>query len=137
MTNALTVAATAHRLLAELYAGVSSAHRNRAVKPGEWSLAEHLQHVITAEAHYVGCLNEELPEEPPPIPDDQLPRTLIESGMEHETFLRQLTAERRTHVYVHAEARWTAAKVLRRMTEHVRDHYPAMQTIARQLGTSK
>ena len=135
MTNALTVAAAARGLLAELYKGVSPSHRNRAVKPGEWSLAEHLQHVIKAEEYYVGCLNEHLPEASPPIPDDQLPRILIATGMKHETFLRHLTAVQRAQVYIHDEARWTAAKVLRRMTEHVRDHYPVMQGIACQLTT--
>jgi predicted RNase H-like HicB family nuclease len=137
MANALTVAATARAQLADLYIGVSSADRGQAIKFGEWSLAEHLQHVIEAEEHYVGCLNEHLPETLPPIPMDQLPRTLIESGMKHEMFLRQLTAERRAHVFIHGEARWTSAKVLRRMTEHLRDHYPAMQAVARRLGTSR
>lgn len=44
-------------------------------------------------------------------------------------------AERRAQVYIHGEAEWTAAKVLRRMTEHLRDHYPWMQTIVRQFCT--
>lgn len=55
--------------------------------------------------------------------------------MSYGTFLRGLPAEQRTRVYIHGEAEWTAAKVLRRMTEHLRDHYPWMQAIVRQTTT--
>jgi len=135
MTNALTVAATTRALLAELYNKVPPAQRSCAFKPGEWSLSEHLQHILKADAHYVGCLNDQPPEDLLPVPEAELPMTLIENGMKYETFLRRLTAEKRAHVYIHDEAEWTAAKVLRRMTEHLRDHYPWMQTIARQFCT--
>ena len=53
--------------------------------------------------------------------------------MDDKTFLRELTPEQRTRVYVHREAEWTVTKVLRRMTEHVREHDPWMQAIVRQL----
>ena len=56
MANALTVAAAARALLAELYNEVQPAQKNCAFKPGEWSLTEQLQHIVKAEAHYVGCL---------------------------------------------------------------------------------
>jgi hypothetical protein len=56
--------------------------------------------------------------------------------MIYERFLRGLTPEQRAHVYIHGEARWTAAKTLRRMTEHLRDHYPWMQAIAQQIRAS-
>jgi predicted RNase H-like HicB family nuclease len=135
MANALTVAATARVLLVKLYNEVLPAQRSCAFKPGEWSLTEQLQHILQAEAHYVGCLNDQPPEAMLPLPETELPLKLIENGMSYETFLRGLTAEQRAQVYVHGEAEWTAAKVLRRMTEHLRDHYPWMQTIVRQFCT--
>ena len=134
MANALTVAATARALLAELYNEVLPAQRSCALKPGEWSLTDHLQHILKAEAHYVGCLNDQSPEAMLPVTEIELPIKLIENGMNYETLLRGLTAERRAHVYVHGEAEWTAAKVLRRMTEHLRDHYLGMQAIVRQFS---
>lgn len=137
MTNALTVAATARARLVELYNGVSPTGRKRRIKADEWSLTEHLQHLLEAEAHYVGCLHEQLPEDPSHITEEELPTKFLENGMIYEQFLRGLTLEQRAHVYTHGEAQWTAAKVLRRMTEHLRDHYPWMETIARQLRVSE
>jgi hypothetical protein len=84
-----------------------------------------------------GCLNEQLPEATPPVSEEELPMKFLENGMIYESFLRGLTPEQRAHVYIHGEARWTAAKTLRRMTEHLRDHYPWMQTIAQQFCTSE
>lgn len=136
MTNALTVAATARKLLVELYNAVSPAQRSHRFKPDEWSLTEQLQHILKAEAHYVDCLSDQPPAAMPPVPETELPMKLIENGMKYETFLSGLTAEQRARVYVHGEAEWTAAKTLRRMTEHLRDHYPWMQTIVRQFHTS-
>ncbi len=135
MTNALTVAAIARALLVELYNRVPPAQRSCAFKSGEWSLTEHLQHLLRSEAHYVGCLNDQPPEAIPPVPETELPRKFIENGKNYEIFLRALTAEQRSHVYIHGEAEWTVAKMLRRMTEHLRDHYPWMQTIVRQFCT--
>src|SRR5579872_6573831 len=45
LANALTVAATARALLATLYNEVTPAQRSRALKPGEWSLTDHLEHL--------------------------------------------------------------------------------------------
>lgn len=136
MANALTVAATARVLLANLYNEVNPAQRSCAAKPGEWSLTEHFDHLLKAEAHYVGCLSDQPPETMLPVPEIELPIKLIENGRNYEAFLRGLTPEQRARVYVHGEAEWTAAKVLRRMTEHLRDHYPWMQGIVRQFSAS-
>jgi predicted RNase H-like HicB family nuclease len=136
MANALTVAATARALLAKLYNEVNPAQRSYAVKPGEWSLTDHLDHILKAEAHYVGCLSDQPSETMLPVTETELPIKLIENGRNYETFLRRLTAEQRARVYVHGEAEWTVAKVLRRMTEHLRDHYPWMQDIVHQFSAS-
>lgn len=136
MENALAVAATARAQLAKLYNDILPADRRRAPKLGEWSLAEHLEHILAAEAHYVGCLSDQPPKDMPHVAVAELAAKLMENGRRYETFLRGLTAEERSRVYVHGEAEWTAAKVLRRMTEHLRDHYPWMQAIAAQFRTS-
>lgn len=68
----------------------------------------------------------------PTVAETDLTRKLLENAMDDETFLRELTPEQRTRVYVHREAEWTVAKILRRMTEHMREHDPWMQAIVRQ-----
>jgi predicted RNase H-like HicB family nuclease len=133
---ALNVAATARALLIVLYNEVLPAQRSRALKPDEWSLTEHLRHILKAEAFYIACLSDQPPAAMPAVAEADLTRKLLENAMDYETFLRELTPEQRTRVYIHGEAEWTAAKVLRRMTEHVREHYPWMQAIARQFSTS-
>jgi hypothetical protein len=134
MDNALQVAATARALLAHLYNEVVPAQRSGAARPGEWSLTAHLEHLLKADAHYVGCLSEQDPEALPPVPEEELPLRLIENGRTYETMLRGLTPFQRTHIYLHGEAEWTAAKTLRRMTKHLREHYPWMQAVASQLA---
>jgi hypothetical protein len=54
--------------------------------------------------------------------------------MDDELILRGLTPEVRERVYTHEGEDWTAAKVLRRMTSHLREHYPWMVEIAREVG---
>jgi len=132
--KALRVAATARTMLVQLYNEVAPAQRSCAARPGEWSLTEHLEHIFKAEAHYVGCLSEQLPEALLPVSETELPLKLIENGMTHETLLRGLTSSQRTRIYIHGEAEWTAAKTLRRMTKHLREHYPWMQEVADQLA---
>ena len=133
--NALRVAATTRAMLAHLYNEVELAHRSYAVKPGEWSLTDHLMHILRAEAHYVGCLSDQLPEALQPIPETELALKLIENGRTYETVLRSLSPAQRTRLYIHGEAEWTAAKTLRRMTKHLREHYPWMQKLADQFST--
>jgi hypothetical protein len=107
---------------------------NVVVKPGEWSLTDHLEHLLKADAHYVGCHSEQVPVALLPVPEEELPLRLIENGRTYEAVLRGLTPFQRTRIYSHGEAEWTAAKALRRMTKHLREHYPWMQEIASQLA---
>jgi predicted RNase H-like HicB family nuclease len=133
LEDAITVAATARALIAELYNATPPAQRSQAVKPGEWSLAQHLQHILASDAHYVGCLSDQLPDEVAPVPAAELGDRLIENSRTYETFLRGMNAAQRGRVYIRDGAEWTMAKTLRRMTEHLCDHYPTTQDIARQL----
>ena len=132
--NALQVARVARALLADLYNAVVPARRGRPVKPEEWSLTDHLEHVLRAEAHYVGCLSDQVQEALPPIPEGELAFKLMENGRSYEAVLRGLTPAQRTRLYIHGEAEWTAAKTLRRMTKHLREHYPWMMEIADRLS---
>ena len=58
----------------------------------------------------------------------------MENGNSYEAVLRGLTPEQRSRLYLHGEAEWTAAKTLRRMTKHLREHYPWMVEIADRLS---
>lgn len=131
--HALRVAATARDLLAHLYNKVVPAHRSRAITPGEWSLTDHLEHLLQADAHYVGCLSDQMPEALLPVPETELATTFIEHGRTYEAVLRGLTAVQRSQISLHGEAEWTAAKTLRRMTKHLREHEPWMRELASQL----
>jgi hypothetical protein len=134
LENALQVAAIARAMIAHLYNEVVPAQRSCVTRPGEWSLTDHLEHLLKADAHYVGCLSEQVPEALLPVAEEELPLRLIENGRSYETVLRGLTPSGRTRLYIHGEAEWTAAKTLRRMTKHLREHYAWMQEVASQLA---
>jgi predicted RNase H-like HicB family nuclease len=133
--NALNVAAAARADLLELYDSVPPEQRNRPVSPDSWSLTQHLQHILEAEDSYVSRLMEH----PTAtfgnalLPD--LSMALFDHAMDHEIFLRGLSRADRERVFTHEGEEWTAAKVLRRMSEHLREHYPWMVAIAEKLNT--
>jgi predicted RNase H-like HicB family nuclease/uncharacterized damage-inducible protein DinB len=131
--TALNVAATARAQIIELYEEVPPAKRSAALKPDEWSLTQHLRHILETEARFIACLSDQPPQAMRAVAEADLTMKLFENAMDYETFLRELTPEQRARVYVHGEAEYTAAKVLRRVIEHLREHYPWMQEIARQL----
>lgn len=132
--NVLNVAAAARAALLDLYEGVPQQDLARIPAPGAWSLAQHLQHLLEAEQWYVSRLSEH-PTESPDVPSPaDLPMRFFENAMDHELLLRELTPEQRAGVFVHNGEEWTAAKVLRRMAQHLREHYPWMVAIAKELG---
>jgi hypothetical protein len=133
--NALNVAATARALIIELVAEVPPHLHNQAPTPGNWSLTEHLEHIMECETWYVSRLAEQPASEQPAqtMDADTISMKIFENAMDFEIVLRNLTPEQRTRVFVHEGEEWTAAKVLRRMTGHLREHYPWMQELARQL----
>jgi predicted RNase H-like HicB family nuclease len=132
--HALSVAVTVRTLLIGLYNGVPLGQRGRVLPSEEWSLTDHLRHILEAEAYYIWCISDRPKDPTPHIAEADLPQKLFENAREHETFLHSLTPEQRACVHVHGEAEWTAVKVLRRMTTHLRQHYPWMQAIAHQLS---
>ncbi|GHO84829.1 hypothetical protein [Dictyobacter formicarum] len=133
--NALNVAATARAQLIDIYDAIPLELRSVSPTPGARSLTQQLQHVLKLEAYYIACLSEQPQPAASTIAEADLLRTFVENAMDYEMLLRDLTPEQRAHIYVHGAEEWTAAKVLRRMTLHLREHYPDMQALARQLAT--
>lgn len=132
--NALNVAAVARAALLELYDEVPVKLRDRSPSPGGWSLTQHLQHIFESEGWYISRLTEHPTEAPGNALPPDLAMALFENAMDDELILRGLTPEVRERVYTHEGEDWTAAKVLRRMTSHLREHYPWMVEIAREIG---
>jgi predicted RNase H-like HicB family nuclease len=122
--NSLNVAAVARAALLELYDGVPVELRDRSTSPDGWSLMQHLHHIFEAEAWFISRLTEH----PTATFGNALPpdlsMALFENAMDYELFLRGLSPEDRERVFTHEGEEWTAAKVLRRMTAHLREHYP-------------
>jgi len=134
--NALNVCATARAEIIELYDEVPSTLRDTIQTPESWSLTQHLEHILKAEFWYVSCLSEQ-PETMPPVKMEDISMKLFENAMDNEIFLRELTPEQRARVFIRDRAEWTAAKTLRRMSGHLREHYPWMLQLTRQLREQK
>ena len=137
--NALNVAATARALIIELVAEVPAHLHEQIPASGGWSLTEHLEHLMESETWYVSRLLEHPAEEKPgPALDaDAISMKLFENAMDYELVLRDLTTDQRIQIFKHDGEEWAAAKVLRRMTGHLLEHYPWMQEIVRQLLAQK
>ncbi len=133
--NALDVAAAARAELLELYDSVPHQYRNLSLSPGAWSLTQHLQHIVESEAWYISRLAEQPAATSGSALPSDLSMALFDNAMDHELFLRGLSPAERERIFLHEGEEWTAAKVLRRMTEHLREHYPWMVAIAERLGT--
>jgi predicted RNase H-like HicB family nuclease len=133
--NALNVAAAARAALLELYDDVPPAQRNSPTSLDGWSLTQHLHHILEAEVWYISRLTEHPTETSAYAQQSDLSMTLFENAMDHELILRALSPAERERVFSHEVEEWTAAKVLRRMTGHLREHYPWMVEITEELNT--
>jgi len=137
--NALNVAATARALIIELVTGVPVELREQIPPSGGWSLTGHLRHVMEQETWYVSRVCEQPGEEQPArlMDADAISMKIFENAMDYELLLRELTAEQRSQVYLHQGEEWTAAKVLRRMAGHLREHARWMEETVRQLSAAR
>ena len=131
--KALNVAAAARAALLELYEQVSPAQQMHRLSPESWSLTEHMQHLLESEAWYVSRLSEHPIEPDSDIAPADLAMKFFDNAMDYELALRALTPEQLQRIYTHDGESWTAAKVLRRMSEHLREHYPWMEEIVKEL----
>lgn len=134
--KALNVAAAGRAALLELYEQVSLAQQMHRLSPESWSLTEHMQHLLESEAWYVSRLSEHPIEPESDIAPADLAMKFFDNAMDYELTLRALTPEQLQRVYTHNGEQWTAAKVLRRMSEHLREHYPWMEEIVKEITHS-
>ncbi len=134
--NALNVAATARALIIELVANAPAHLYEQAPAPGSWSLTQHLHHIMETESWYVSRLSEQPgPEESSQAMNtDDVSMKIFENAMDYEILLRELTPDQRSRVFIHDGEAWTATKVFRRMAQHLREHYPWMEEIIKQLS---
>jgi DNA-directed RNA polymerase specialized sigma24 family protein len=116
-----------------LYEGVSERDRERKLYTREWSLTQHLTHVVETEAWYASRLTDTPSANPGRDLQSDVSMALFDNAMDVELLLRGLTPEQRGRLFLHNGEEWTAAKVLRRMVQHLREHYPWMGEIARGL----
>ena len=130
--KALNVAAAARAALLELYEQVSPAQQMHRLSPDSWSLTEHMQHLLESEAWYISRLSEYPTDPDSDIAPSDLAMKFFDNAMDYELALRALTPEQLQRVYTSSNGeQWTAAKVLRRMAEHLREHYPWMEEIVK------
>lgn len=129
---ALNVAGMARAELLDLYEGVPAAQRDRIPAPGDWSMNEHLWHIIESELWYVSRLSDAPQEKPLSELSPEITVALFDVGMDSELALRDLSDEQRRCVFTHEGEEWTVAKVLRRLAGHLREHYPWVKELARQ-----
>jgi predicted RNase H-like HicB family nuclease len=137
--NALNVAATARALIIELVTGVPPELREQIPPSGGWSLTRHLQHIMENETWYVSRLLEQPADEQPAslMDADAVAMKIFENAMDYELLLRELTPEQRSRVLLHQGEEWTAAKVLRRMDGHLREHARWIEEIVGQLSAAR
>jgi predicted RNase H-like HicB family nuclease/uncharacterized damage-inducible protein DinB len=134
--TALNVAAAARAALLELYDSVPPEQRNRSISPDSWSLTQHLHHILETEVWYISRLQEQSTATFGNTLASDLSMTLFEKAMDHELILRGLSPTERERVFTHEGEEWTAAKVLRRMTEHLMKHYTWMVEIAKEFSVN-
>ncbi len=89
-----------------------------------WSIEDHLAHLARVELWYVAALNDgRMPTAR--LMDDPV-EALQYSGEYAARRLRTLSSEQLGQVFTRDGEQWTAAKVLRRMIAHLREHYPLL-----------
>lgn len=122
----LSVASIARRDLIDLYRSVSALRRERAPATEEWSIADHLRHIAESEMFYASNLGKDTPV---PLPADPVAALQASAGYAEKT-LRSLDETDRVRVHEHGGEAWTSTKVLRRMSGHLREHYPWVRELA-------
>ncbi len=131
--NALNVAAVARTDLIELYESVPHELRERSPRPGGWSMSEHMWHIIEAELWYISRLSDNAQVKTRADLPNDVSRALFDVAMDSELALRGLVPEQRERVFSHEGEEWTAAKVIRRLVGHLREHYPWIERISQEL----
>ena len=132
LERALTIGALACAELIDLFERASPEQRARTIPPGvhelDKSITDQLRHLAELDVVYAATLSErqtatvELPTDPT--------EALRTSDQHVAATLRTLPASLRSRRFVHDGEEWTAAKVARRRTGHLFEHYPAFRALA-------
>ncbi len=131
---ALRVGALLCAELIGLYQGASHERRARTLAPGTDQLHQaipaQLRHIAALDLAYIAPLSA-----PAGVaPDGALPadpaEALTASNRQVEAVVRGVPAEARARVFTEDGELWTVAKVLRRRTGHLSEHYPSISALA-------
>ncbi len=131
--NALNVAATMRALIIELVTNMPPSSPEQATEDQTWSLSQHFTHIMETETWYVSRLQEHptVGALDPMLTIDDKCMKFFENAIDYEIVLRDLPSEQRAHIFTHEGEAWTLAKVLRRMTGHLSEHYSQMEALTR------
>jgi hypothetical protein len=139
LEHALTVGALACADLIDVYEHAGPRRRLQTTPPGvqelHKSIADQLRHIAALDLTYVATLSDrqtagaaiELPDDPA--------ESLRLSNQHVAATLRNLPASLRSRVFLRDGEEWTVAKVIRRRTGHLFEHYPAFR--ARRSGQTR
>jgi predicted RNase H-like HicB family nuclease len=132
LERALKIGALACAELIDRFERAGPQRRDGAVGPGAHELAkspaDQLRHLAELDVVYAATLSDRRPAavELPPDPAEALKT----SDRHVAATLRALPASLRSRRFVHDGEEWTAAKVLRRRTGHLFEHYPPFRSLA-------
>jgi predicted RNase H-like HicB family nuclease len=131
--HALTVGALACADLIDLHDKARPDQRARANPPGihelDKSIADQLRHLAELDVTYAAALSDQQTTTTIALPTD--PAEALRVSQQHvEATLRTIPASLRSRRFVRDAEEWTVAKVIRRRTGHLFEHYPAFQTLA-------
>jgi hypothetical protein len=116
------VASLARAALLSAYSNIPLDRRDIEPAPGEWSPRRQLSHVAGSEVWYADALVRPGEGTQVDLPPDPVAALGI-SAAHIEAVLRSLSPEAAGHVIERDGEQWTAAKVIRRMVGHLREHY--------------
>jgi hypothetical protein len=130
LERALAVGALACADLIGIHDRAGPERRGRSTPPGarelDRSLSDQLRHLAELDLAYVANLSDGQPTTIV-LPAD--PAEALRTSNRHvEKTLRTLPVSLRSQLFVRDGEEWTAAKVVRRRTGHLFEHYPAFQT---------
>lgn len=132
LLTGLQIADAARGDLLKCYAQTPARLHTITLPPDTMTLEDHLAHVAQMELWYVAALNDGR------MPTARLSNSpadaLRSSGDYAAGRLRALSPELLGQIFERDGESWTAAKVLRRMTAHLREHLPLVERIANQAG---
>ena len=131
LERALAVGALACADLIGLYKRAGPERRGRTTPPGvrelDKSLSDQLRHLAELDLVYVANLLDGQATTTVLLPADPA-EALTTSNRHVESTLRTVPVSLRSRLFVRDGEEWTVAKVVRRRTGHLFEHYPAFQT---------